>query len=404
MRSSLFALLLCAGAARAETIDARSITLLAGRADPRDGNVHTVVPLYELLSLRVADLRIPFVRDVRVVVSMWGAVDPGDPPEERTADGDVDVAYLEARVDRVRVRVGRQLLPDGVGRVLSFDGARAEALVAGPFGISAQGGLPVTPRFGVDRGDALGGARAFWRGSIDAEAGLSFLHVQDDGRVARQDLGVDARVGRWAAITATGLASWSLAEMRLAEAELAVAWQPWPALRLVADGTRLAPDLFLPRSSIISVFSDETRDEAGVSAAFRPGKLRLYGEGRVISVEAGEGGRAALRAEWREPWWLGGAEVRRYAVPDGGYAQARLFGRARLRRGLGASLDLDLYVLDEEVNGETSSLTATAAATWERGPWRASVAGVIASDPFFEQRFEVMARLQRDLSLKVRAP
>jgi hypothetical protein len=50
---ALSGLLLCAplGRPRADTVDTTIATLLNGHADPRDGQLHTVVPVYESLSL-----------------------------------------------------------------------------------------------------------------------------------------------------------------------------------------------------------------------------------------------------------------------------------------------------------------------------------------------------------------
>ncbi len=49
-------MLASAGAASAETIDATITTLVAGRQDPRDGKVYTVVPIYQLLNLSVGGM------------------------------------------------------------------------------------------------------------------------------------------------------------------------------------------------------------------------------------------------------------------------------------------------------------------------------------------------------------
>src|SRR5215467_6411721 len=95
---ALLLALLCATApARAETVDATATTLLSGRQDPRDGTVHTVVPLFQSLSVLATDLRVPWFQDTRVVISGWGELAGGDPRDGNTGTGDVDLAFVEGR-------------------------------------------------------------------------------------------------------------------------------------------------------------------------------------------------------------------------------------------------------------------------------------------------------------------
>ena len=71
MRSSLL-LLLCAFQARAEVIDAQIQTLVAGRSDPRDGKLYTVVPVYQTLNIVASELKLKYVDDFKIVVGAWG--------------------------------------------------------------------------------------------------------------------------------------------------------------------------------------------------------------------------------------------------------------------------------------------------------------------------------------------
>src|SRR3954451_6526359 len=97
-RSALVLLLtLAASGARADTIDATVSTLIAGRQDPRDGRVYTVVPIYETLTLTVGDVRLRHVDDLRIVVSGWGELALGD-PREGLATGDLDVGFIEGKL------------------------------------------------------------------------------------------------------------------------------------------------------------------------------------------------------------------------------------------------------------------------------------------------------------------
>src|SRR5437763_8620751 len=123
-RTAALFLLFAASVARADTVDATATTLLSGRQDPRDGSVHTVVPLYQSLSLLATDLRAPWLEDTRVVVSGWGELLAGDPRDGATGTGDVDLAYIEGRAAsrRLTLRLGRQLIFGGAARALQLDG------------------------------------------------------------------------------------------------------------------------------------------------------------------------------------------------------------------------------------------------------------------------------------------
>src|SRR5581483_494678 len=248
--------------ARAEIVDATSTTIMSGRQDPRDGVVHTVVPAFELVSLRATDLRLHGVDDMNVVIAGWGELAFGDPADGRHAIGDLDLAFVEGRLwrRRLQVRLGRQFIVEGAARNFQLDGVSATLRPWRWMGLTAAGGVPVTPRFAVDRGDAMVTGRLFVQPTYDTAAGVSILHVIDNGEVSRQDLAVDARVALLAPLVATGFARRSLYEGgRLAEGDVALGVQFWDRrAEIAADYRRLAPDLFLPRNSIFAVFSEES--------------------------------------------------------------------------------------------------------------------------------------------------
>src|SRR5262245_17609196 len=101
--SSAFALALAIGSgvaapARAQTGHATAMTILTGRADPRDGAVHTVVPAYENLWVTARDLAIDGVTDTRVVVAGWAMVAGGDLVDGDRFTGDLDLAFAEGKL------------------------------------------------------------------------------------------------------------------------------------------------------------------------------------------------------------------------------------------------------------------------------------------------------------------
>ena len=414
MRNSALAgamlLLVVAVEVRAETIDATITTLVAGRQDPRDGVLYSSVPVIQSVTLDLGDVRLRHVEDLRLVVSGWGELTLGAAPVFEGATGDLDLGFVEGKLfdRRLELRLGRQLVFGGAARMQPMDGASATVRIWRRVGLNVYGGVAVTPRFGVHQGDFMSGGRLFWRPTVDSELGASFLEMLKDGLQARQDLGVDGRwrVGR--SLVLTGYALVSLLELRLAEGDLAATWQPLSSLQLGADYRRTSPDLFLPRSSILSVFSQETRDEAGGNVWWRPlSRLRAEADYHVILAEAGLGqdGGARLSASLGPAFETTlAAEVRllRLATANG-YVQGRLYAIQRLSAAWVATLDLDLYSLERPINGQTLSVTGAATLGWDLSPrWRAVVTAIADSTPQVTSRFECMAKLVYNAVYRVR--
>lgn len=392
------ALVATAAPARAEIVDASVATLLNGRADVRDGRVYTVVPAYEMLQLRLDDVHTRYV-DLRVIVSAWGEVAFGDPQDGR-ATGDVDIGYVEAALfdHRLTLRAGRQMIWAGAARMFQLDGGSARWRIWRGFYLDVYGGVPVVQRFGVKLGDAAAGGRASWRPSIDSELGVSFFETLAEGRVSRQDLGADARWSPLHDLALTGYLIYAMPERRIGEADVGATWQPYWNLDVRADYRRTAPDLFLPRSSILSVFATESRDEAGGELYAKPlPRLSVEGDYHFVFDAAGfgqrGGGRISLHAG-RAFQTLIGLEGRALRLPGNGYTEARAFCTHRLSPSLLIGLDLDTYFLEQAINGATLSLTGSATVAWDfaRG-WRAVLTGFADTTPLVERRFEILARI-----------
>ncbi len=403
-RSLMLTAFLAAPCAYADTLDASMTTLLAGRQDPRDGTLYTVVPVYQLVSL-VADLHAPYLDELHVTLSGWGEAAFGDPRQGHVT-GDLDVAYVDARVlrRRVAVRVGRQLVVGGAARVTQLDGASIEWRIGGGVGLTVYGGVPVTPRFSIGRGDAVGGGRLFWRHRWDTELGLSFIHVEGQGRVARQDGAIDARWAPLPTLTFTGYGLLSFAELRLVEGYVSASWQPIAQLQLAADFRRTSPDLFLPLNSIFAVFAQNRHDEAGGTVFVRLARLRLYGDYHVIVDDSGLGHRGGGKLTvglGQNSHATVGVEVRVLALPaSDGYVQARLFGIERWGAWT-VTLDGDAYRMDRAINGQSYSFTSAATIGWDfaRG-WRTVVTGIADVTPFVAHRGEVLAKLVYNYTLR----
>ncbi len=379
-----------------ETIDATATTLLSGHADPRDGKIYTIVPAYQSLSLLASDLKIPLVTDAQVIMRAWGEVSFQTEPE---AIGDVDALFLQGKAykQHFEFRLGRQLVIGGAARITQMDGLQLTGYAPAGFGLTVYGGAPVTPRFGIHRGDAMVGARAFWRRSIATELGLSIIDVLDRGLASRRDVGFDGRVAVSRRLVLDAYALYSLIELRFAEAQLAGTWTPLRQLEVSLDAHHTAPDLFLPRNSIFAVFSNETHDEFGGDLMARPIRwLRFAGDYHFITGSAGTGHRGGGKATFTPRGNTSiGVEMRELSMSaTGGYFQTRMFGIQRLSPSLAATLDADFYLLDRPLNGQRTSYTAAGTIVWDFSPgWRLVLSALADRTPLVDWSFEAMAKL-----------
>ena len=402
----LLVLLLAAAPARAQTVDATATSLISGRQDPRDGSVHTIVPFYENLAILATDLKNPLVQDTRIVLSAWGALTAAEQPAGNDASGDVDLAFVEGTLDRRRMqlRAGRQLIFGGAARALPLDGVDVRSRLFDGVSVDVYGGVPATPKFAVNQGDGAAGGRVFWRPSPSIETGASFVHVLGEGRIDRQEAGVDARFSPRSSFSVTALALWSTVETRLAEAQLLTIWQPVRKVEISLDAARQSPDLLIPRGSIFSVFAEETRDELGGGLYLRPlVPLRIYLDGHAIADESGVGARAGGRATLSFFGTTFGAETRAVELPSKGFVELRGFASRRFYERAFVTLDSESVWLDPAVNGQTNSLTVSGSLGCDVGSGWMLVGNALGGQtPLLERRFEVMAKLVYNGTLRLR--
>ena len=415
----LAAALLAAGAARAETVNASSTTLLLGRQDFRDGSLQTAVPLYELVRLDASDLKTP-IGNLEIALSSWGAADLGDIRFWQNGalttgryTGDVDVGFIHGTfLDRnLTLTLGRQMVTDGM-RPVQIDGASARIVLPQGFGLQGYAGSPVAPRFMGRGGDLVttsvratfaSGGRLSWSYPGLVEAGASVAVATDHGDPSRQDVGADLRVTPNRYLQFVGSGWMSLYEQRLGETLLAVTVYPLPHLDFTLDYRHVEPDLFLPRNSILSVFvSDHRNDVGGALHWGAPKGVVVDADYHVLLQDQGTGHWARAKATLHPdgPSSAVGTELSLLKssgvseINDNGYEELRLFGTHELYRAVTGTLDLMAYFFNQDVNGQPRSLaaTATVAYAFARG-WRAALAGTAGSTPYLERQFEIMAKL-----------
>ena len=432
------ALALAAAQARADTIDVTSTTMLQlgeqtrGRAGLVEPELVTAAPLFEILSIAARDVTNPLADDLALVVSTWGAYELQDLRWDNGTSselhGDVVTMYAQGKLlDRhLTLRIGREHVMTGAARMIHLDGG--EAILRLPAGVrlSAYGGLPVSQRFASRGtlqswnpagGDVAFGGRAAWSLAFPGypgrglDVGASANFVQDDGDPVREEVSADARLQPLGDdLTFTGLVAYSLYDERVSEVAGRASWSVTRALRLEADGRYFAPDLFLARNSILSVFASEQRTTWGAGLDYELGHGLAIGASYHLATEPGEeigdddylGHEADASVEWHAGPSRAGAELQYLDAVENGYVAVRLFGRRDLGK-LFATADVFSHFFRESINGEDLAVSGTLAAgvNLSKG-FSAVVSGSAGLNPFLEQTFDVMAKLVYNSTYRVR--
>jgi hypothetical protein len=296
--------------------------------------------------------------------------------------------------------------------MLHLDGGEA-VLTLGGFRVSGYAGAPVSQRFQSRTGEvswnpmggdlAYGGRAAYYLAlpgfsGRGCELGASANFVTDAGEPVRQELAVDARVALWRPVTLTGFVAYSPIESRYSEIDAAVRWTATRKLLLTADYRFTAPDLFLSRQSILSIFSDTTRQDVGGGLRYELGHGFETGLDGHLAIEPGEdgdyyGADAEADLGWRRGNTSGGVALMYLDSLENGYLGARLHGRREIGRAFTA-VDVLAHRFREEVNGQTVAVTGTLTAGVKLAHgFSAVLSGRAGMTPYLEQAFDVMAKL-----------
>lgn len=420
MRIALLALAaVVALPARADTVRANATTLFLTRRDVYAGELQRATPVFELVSITATDLSAAFADEVEIALSTWGALDLADdvrrwqngaPVGTTRASGDVDIGYIKGELlgRHMVLRLGRILVAEGNARMAHLDGGETRLRLPFGFGLSGYAGSPVQSRFGArggenvignERGNFATGGRVSWFYPGALEVGTSVAYTRDRGDVARKDIGADLRLFLPAHIELVGAGFYSVPESRVGEVDVSASWRASREVQLTADFRHTEPDLFLPRTSILSVFAADQRDDVGAAVRLEPVRaLTIDADYHTLFERDDNGHRARAKATWhpRASTDLGGEAQMLYHPDNAGYYLARAFAAWR-QRLLELTADVQPVWLTRTVNDQRFDLTATATAAYKfaRG-WKILVAGTGGTSPFLVSHFDFLAKLVYD--------
>jgi hypothetical protein len=423
-----------ATSAGADTVEASSTTYVSSGRQTRGGlpgqtpDLVNVSPIVEVLSVSARDLRNPLFENLQIVLSTWGSYDLQDRRWDNGTNGnltgDVMTGYVQGQLwsRRLTLRVGREAVTVGAGRVASIDGGDIALRLPLGLGLTAYAGAPVAQRFSSrdasSSWNAMGGDFAYGgRASLTIplplrflkgiEVGASAAFVDQGSTAVRRDAGADARIQLIGDLTLNGWALMALQEQRLAEASVLATWHPAHRWFVTADWRRSAPDLMLPRNSILSVFAESTRDEVGGGIRWEITRSIEAGLDYHALLEPGDDGtklghEAALRGDYTFGGIRAGAELNYLDGADNGYVGTRFFARRELGRFFVAG-DVLAYLFREKVNAQDYSANAVGSVGVKfGGAWTASVTGRAGVTPYMERQADVMVKLAYNQTYRVR--
>lgn len=427
---------LVASAAHADTVEATSTTYVSTGKQTRDGlpgqspELVNVLPVIEVLSVSARDIRNPIFDDLSIVVSTWGSVDLQDNRWDAgttgNLTGDVTTGYVRGQLfgRRLTLRVGRENVAVGAGRVASIDGGDLALRLPLGIGLSAYAGAPVSQRFSsrdaLRSWNALGGDLAYGgRLSLTIplpipflrliEVGASAAFVDDGGDAVRRDAGVDARLRLFGDFALNGYFLYALEAEAPEEIQVAASWHPVRRLFVQADYRHTDPTLMLPMTSILTVFSDARYDEAGGGVRYELTRSLEGGVDYHALIEPGKDGTgtslghdAALRGDYTSGPVRAGAELTLLQTVENTMYGFRGYVRRELGRFFGTG-ELIAYYYDEAINDRQYAASLGATAGYRLGgAWTATLSARAAVTPYMDQQVDVMAKLAYNQTYRVR--
>jgi hypothetical protein len=283
--------------------------------------------------------------DAEALVWMGSGPDSGEHP------GDVLVANVRLREPHGwgELRLGRMLITAGAIRPLQLDGASLVGRVPHGPTLNVFGGVPVEPGFAARPFDWVVGQRLSQRiGEIGA-LGVSYLQRRAEGRIAFEELGLDAALSPLRRLDVAADMAVDLLHTSVSSARASIALRLGPA-RFEVFGLRRSPAYLLPATSLFAALGNVPSDQAGASLSLRAApRLDVWTSASFDSIAGDLGGRQSLHTVLRLDDRGDGAlgfEMRRQWAPGAGWTGGRGMLKLPILPWLRASAELELAFPD----------------------------------------------------------
>lgn len=389
----------------------------------------THAPLHQYVALHVAGLDLPFQRDgLDVELSAWGRLDLADVEGSHRLDGDLRTANVRYRADMFSLTLGRQVTAGGAARYSRHDGVRVDADLGSSLGASAYAGFvalaPTSRRRGYvllgatpealvrapevyedeDRVGWLVGARLEYRPSARYGGALSVHHEESNRRLERQSAAAELYAEVTESATCAGTALLDIDSAGLADGRVFCDLAATRSLDFTLELLHTEPALFLPRHSVLSVFSTENYREFGGWVSYAPVRaVTLGARAHVDHYGDGDfGSRSELSARFKPDGTdrlLIMLAYTRLVAAQNGYHGLRASFRRRLVRSLMGTLEGYLYLYDDAVLGYRSSAVYASTLSYPLGRrFGLMLGGSIARSPYARLDAQSTVRLSYELA------
>ncbi len=418
-RVCLLAILLCLWssplwAKPTATFSGYSETLLRYYQQEDVDRIKNLLAFIEILSFSA---KLPKIEDLSLHLSGWGQLDIIDVSNQNRWQGDLSLAMVAYRDPKMRFQafLGRQYVYQN-NKMLHFDGARVEARASFGLGIRAFAGWVVRPQFAPSFGYFMAGARVSQRLGHNAEFGITFLEMLEEGRPAHEVLGVDFLVVPFRWMEISGSASADLFLMAVRQVGGRIDLNPLRWLRVSLGYEYAMPSAFVSKNSIFSVFSNNAFHEGYVQAwvyLFRR-RLAIGTDLRLIylpdepdtagklsattspstSFPTGEQYRLYLRLQYskRPSGWIG-LTLERLRDQADGHVGGRLFWQQRWSSLLFAA-DVQYYYYSRQIRGYAHSIYSSLSSQWSFATnWSLTGSIQFTLNPFLERSWLGLLKL-----------
>jgi len=314
---------------------------------------------------------------------------------------DVLVMVLRARTagGRVAGKLGRFVETLGALRPIQIDGAAARLRAPLGLDVDAYAGAPVTAGLATPRAwDWAAGGRIARRVGEGGSIGMAYAEQRDDGRLASEELGVDAGAALGARDDVAGKLAYDLANPGLAEVSVTASHRGRAVRTELYVSDRAASHL-LPATSLFTVLGDVPAQHAGAVVTWRAApRLDVIADLGARRVDRELAPAVALRARLRLDD-LGTssltAELRRDGAGPDTWTGAHAAARIALPCSLAATTELELVLADHDRGLGAVWPWGLAALAWDHGAWQAAIAVEGSASPEDRRRIDLLGQLGR---------